>query len=162
MTTEVVAVTASGAFVVNGPEDSPEGERGIYIRWRDAEDNVARLGQRIFKATQAEDLKKVRGLQKLLLRGLSNTLVSVRQVAQRNKGRVTAGIDGEVALTLSAVAKLATDVHQNSRTWRPLPVKRVYIPKARDKTTLRPLGIPVLMDRCHQARVLHALEPEWL
>ena len=26
---------------------------------------------------------------------------------------------------------------------------------------LRPLGIPVLMDRCHQQRVRHALEPEW-
>jgi hypothetical protein len=35
-------------------------------------------------------------------------------------------------------------------------------PKARDKTKLRPLGIPVIMDRCHQARVRHALEPEWL
>ena len=42
-----------------------------------------------------------------------------------------------------------------------LPVKRVYIPKASGKTKLRPLGIPVLMDRCHQARVRNALEPEW-
>jgi RNA-directed DNA polymerase len=37
----------------------------------------------------------------------------------------------------------------------------VYIPKASDKTKMRPLGIPVIMDRCHQARVRHALEPEW-
>jgi RNA-directed DNA polymerase len=160
MTAEVVAVAATGVLVVNGPEDDPGGP-GIYIRWRDAEGNVARLGQRIFKATQAGDFKKVGSLQKLLLRSLSNTLVSVRQVAQRNKGRVTAGIDGEVALTLPAVARLATDVHWTRRNWRPLPVKRVYIPKARNKAKLRPLGIPVLMDRCHQARVRHALEPEW-
>ena len=26
---------------------------------------------------------------------------------------------------------------------------------------MRPLGIPVLSDRCHQARVRNALEPEW-
>ena len=26
---------------------------------------------------------------------------------------------------------------------------------------MSPLGIPVLMDRCHQARVRNALEPEW-
>ncbi len=160
MTTEVVAVTASGVFVVNGPEDDPD-SHGIYLRWRDAEDNVARLGQRIFKATQAADFKKVRSLQELLLRSLSNTLLSVRQVAQRNKGRTTAGIDGQVALTLPAVARLATDVHQARTSWQPLAVKRVYIPKARDKTKLRPLGIPVIMDRCHQARVRHALEPEW-
>jgi len=34
-------------------------------------------------------------------------------------------------------------------------------PKASDRRKLRPLGIPVLMDRCHQARVRNALEPEW-
>jgi RNA-directed DNA polymerase len=42
-----------------------------------------------------------------------------------------------------------------------VPVKRVYIPKASNRAKLRPLGIPVLMDRCHQARVKNALEPEW-
>ena len=26
---------------------------------------------------------------------------------------------------------------------------------------MRPLGIPVIADRCHQARVRNALEPEW-
>ena len=26
---------------------------------------------------------------------------------------------------------------------------------------MRPLGIPVIMDRCHQGRVRNALEPEW-
>jgi RNA-directed DNA polymerase len=33
-------------------------------------------------------------------------------------------------------------------------------PKSSDRTKLRPLGIPVIMDRCHQARVRNALEPE--
>jgi RNA-directed DNA polymerase len=56
-------VAATGVIVVNGPEDNPDA--GTYLRWRDAEDNVARLGQRIFKATQAGDFKKVRNLQKL-------------------------------------------------------------------------------------------------
>jgi len=37
----------------------------------------------------------------------------------------------------------------------------VYIPKAGKKGKQRPLGIPVLMDRAHQARVKQALEPEW-
>jgi len=37
----------------------------------------------------------------------------------------------------------------------------VYIPKAGNRAKLRPLGIPVIADRCHQGRVRSALEPEW-
>jgi len=96
-----------------------------------------------------------------MLRSWSNTLVSVRQVTQRNKGRGTAGVDGLVALTSQARAEVAMQVHATRSSWRPAPVRRVYIPKASDKTKTRPLGIPVIMDRCHQARVRQALEPEW-
>ncbi len=46
-------------------------------------------------------------------------------------------------------------------SWAPRAVRRVYIPKASNRARLRPLGIPVIMDRCHQQRVRHALEPEW-
>jgi hypothetical protein len=37
----------------------------------------------------------------------------------------------------------------------------VYIPNASNRAKLRPLGIPVIADRCHQGRVRHAPEPEW-
>jgi RNA-directed DNA polymerase len=96
-----------------------------------------------------------------MLRSWSNTLVSVHQVTQRNAGRKTAGIDGQVALTSQARAEVAVQVHATRGSWEPSPVRRVYIPKAGDKTKMRPLGIPVIMDRCHQARVRNALEPEW-
>jgi RNA-directed DNA polymerase len=91
----------------------------------------------------------------------ANTLVSVRQVTQRNAGRETAGIDGEVALTSEARAETAVRVHATIASWRPHTVKRVHIPKASNPAKLRSLGIPVIMDRCHQARVHNALEPEW-
>src|SRR2546429_9887663 len=137
MTGHVFAL-AMAALKVNGPEgdlldwDSAD--------WRFHEENVRRLRQRIFKATQAGDWAKVRSLQKLMLRSRSNTLVSVRQVTQRNAGRRTAGVDGEVALTPGARAEVAVRVHQSRSSWRPRPVRRVPTPNATDPAKLRPLG----------------------
>src|SRR5215468_1255943 len=144
-------------MAVNGTEDVALGWDAINGRL--PEDNVGRLRCRIFQAAREQDLAKVRSLQKMMLRSWSNTLVSVRQVTQRNAGRKTAGIDGEIALSSPARMALAVRVHSSARTWNPLPVKRVYVPKANAK--LRPLGIPVIMDRCHQNRAKNALEPEW-
>src|SRR3954451_15650004 len=141
---------------VNGPEDVPEWDA---IDWRVHEGNVARLRRRIFKATREQDWAQVRSLQKMMLRSWSNTLVSVRQVTQRNAGRGTAGVDGQLALSSTERAEMAVRVHQSISTWDPLPVRRAYVPKANGKR--RPLGIPVIADRCHQARVVNALEPEW-
>jgi RNA-directed DNA polymerase len=145
--------------MVNGPEDAAS--NWDAVDWRAREDDVRRLRQRIFKAAREQDWPKVRSLQKMMLRSWSNTLISVRQVTQRNAGRKTAGVDGEIALTSSARMQMAVRVHRTVVSWQPLPVKRVHIPKGRDRAKLRPLGIPVIMDRCHQARVRAALEPEW-
>jgi RNA-directed DNA polymerase len=148
---------------VNGPEGLPsfDGDAWDRVDWRHQEEQVRRLRGRIFKAVQEGDWPAARNLQKLTLRSWANTLVSVRQVTQRNTGRRTAGIDGLVALTSQARAEMAVQVHASIGSHRPSPVRRVYVPKARDKAKMRPLGIPVISDRCHQARVRNALEPEW-
>ncbi len=152
---------ATATVVVNGPEDAPFDWR--QVDWRRVEDDVRRLRRRIFTASKAGDLRKVRSLQKLMLRSRANTLISVRRVTERNAGRLTAGVDGEVVLTPEAKARLAERVHQMTETepFKAFPVSRVYIPKRGSSTKRRPLGIPVIADRCHQARVAGALEPEW-
>jgi len=144
-----------------GPRPVFGGDAWDQVDWREHQQRVRRLRCRIFKAVQGGDLATARNLQKLLLRSWSNTLISVRQVTQRNTGRRTAGVDGQVALTSQARAEVAVQVHATRGAWRPLAVRRVYIPKASDKTKMRPLGISVILDRCHQARIRHALEPEW-
>ena len=128
--------------LVNGPEGLPsfDGDAWERVDWRRHEEQVRRLRGRIFKAVQAGDWPLARNLQKLALRSWSNTLVSVRQVTQRNAGRGTPGVDGQVALTARARMDLAVQVHRAARSFQPLPVRRVYIPKANGKQ--RPLGIP--------------------
>ena len=142
---------------VNGPEDDPTD--WLSIDWQAAEGEVQRLRQRIFTASQAGDLKRVRNLQKLMLRSRSNTLMSVRRVTEVNAGRKTAGIDGMVVLLPQGKAELADWMQHKAAPWKARPVRRVFIPKANGRQ--RPLGIPVILDRCLQAAALGALEPEW-
>ena len=157
--TDLAAVAAvdGGAGAVNGPEDEPFCWRSVD--WQQVERDVQRMRRRIFTASQAGDLKKVRNLQKLMLRSRANALWSVRRVTEINTGRETAGVDGMTALDSGDKAELATWIQHGYKSWTPKPVKRVYVPKADGRQ--RPLGIPVIADRCLQALVSGALEPEW-
>jgi RNA-directed DNA polymerase len=150
---------ATATVVVNGPED--EIFDWLSVDWQRVEDDVRRLRQRIFTASRDGDLAKVRNLQKLMLRSWSNTLLSVRRVAEVNAGHKTAGVDGKTALLPQSKAELALWVRRQGSSWTARPVRRVFIPKAGSTTKRRPLGIPVLRDRALQAMVVNALEPEW-
>jgi RNA-directed DNA polymerase len=128
------------------------------INWRKANRIVRNLRQRIFRASAEGNLKKVRSLQKLMLRSYSNILVSVRKVTQINKGKNTPGVDRVLVKTPVARGRLVDEISRFT-PWKAKPVRRIYIPKANGKK--RPLGIPTIKCRCHQAVVKNALEPYW-
>ena len=128
------------------------------IEWRRTIDAVKGLRQQIFWAAKQGDMRKLKSLQRLMLRSQSNAELSVRQVTQINKGRGTPGTDDRIALTGDLRTELVSEI-LDTKDWTPHPARRVNIPKANGKT--RPLGIPALADRCRQAMVKNALEPEW-
>jgi RNA-directed DNA polymerase len=141
--------------LANGPERRTDWDA---IDWRKAQRLVRNLRQRIFRATRAGDTRTVRSLQKLMLRSRSNVLMAVRRVTQVNAGKSTPGVDKLVVKTPAARGQMV-DQLSTLQPWQSRPVRRVYIPKSNGKT--RPLGIPTVTDRCLQAVVKNALEPEW-
>lgn len=128
------------------------------IIWCAVEKNVRRLQERIYRATERQSWRQVRNLQKLLARSISNKLLAIRLVTQLNQGRKTPGIDGVVYDTPEKRWGFSQE-KLHLKTYRPTAVKRVYIPKGKDKR--RPLGIPTMKDRVMQAIIKAALEPEW-
>ena len=148
-TTGGAQATMAVVAVVNGPEDEPLDWHAVG--WRAAEEDVRRLRQRIFTASRVGDLKRVRSLQKLMLRSRANTLLSVRRVTELNAGRKTAGVDGKVVLLSSVTAEMADWVQRNAKPWQARPVRRVYIPKKGSAGKRRPLGIPTDPANCEVA-----------
>jgi len=139
----------------NGPEGRTDWDA---VDWQRTDRLVSNLRQRIFRAVKAGDLRKARSLQKLMLRSRANILTSVRRVTQVNAGKYTPGVDKVVVKTPAARARLVDEL-STAQPWRAKPARRVYIPKSNGK--LRPLGIPTVRDRCLQAMVKSAMEPEW-
>src|SRR6266699_375488 len=153
-TTTQTPAAATAVPAAGGGVNGSEGDLLDWdaIDWRAVEDDVRRLRQRIFTASRAGDLAKVRNLQKLMLRSRANALLSVRRVTEQNAGRKTAGVDGRVVLEAGEKAELAAWLQHGAAVWSPKPVKRVFIPKANGKR--RGLGIPTGTAYCAVALVL--------
>ncbi|MDR5832842.1 group II intron reverse transcriptase/maturase [Caballeronia sp. LZ034LL] len=124
------------------------------VDWRRVERNVRGMQIRIAKATRECDWRRVKTLQRMLTRTLSAKLYAVRRVTQ-NQGARTAGVDRE--LWDSPESRWKAVGRLKRRGYKPLPLRRVFIPKANGKE--RPLGIPTMRDRAMQALYLLALEP---
>src|SRR5882724_9534657 len=120
------------------------------VNWPKVRQQVRRLQLRIAKAIRAEKHGRAKALSWLLTRSHSAKLLAVKRVTG-NKGAKTPGVDNKLWRTDRQ--KYAAVQNLKRRGYRPLPLRRHYIPKKNGK--LRPLSIPTLRDRAMQA--LHAL-----
>jgi len=134
------------------------------LPWKQFERNIFRAQRapekRIYKATQRGDFKQVHNLQRLLLRSYSARCLAVRRVTQAGahwaRGKRTAGVDGIAKVPPHIrlrMVEMLRNLHQPAS-----PIRRVYIPK-RNSPEMRPLGIPIMLDRALQALVKLAIEP---
>jgi RNA-directed DNA polymerase len=146
----------SGEYVMNTVQPMYEWRD---IPWSKIERNVAKLQTRIYRASSRHDVRTVHRLQRLSREILvCKVPCSTQRVLQDNSGKKTAGIDGLKSLTFKARLILVASLSQYKG--KPAPVRRIWIPKP-GKKEKRPLGIPTIFDRAHQALIKLVLEPEW-
>jgi len=125
------------------------------IDWKKVEKHVNRLQVRITKAVKEGKWYLVKRLQYLLTHSHFAKLLATRNPTQ-NKGKRTAGIDGETLS--SSEAKMKAALSLTDKKYAAKPLKRVYIEKYGSKKK-RPLGIPTMYDRAMQSLYALALEP---
>jgi len=125
------------------------------IDWKTVYESVNRLQTRIAKAVKQQKWHLVKRLQYLLTHSHYAKMLAVRRVCQ-NKGKRTAGVDGEKWLTLEA--KTNAVLRLSDKKYKAKPLRRVYIKKY-GKKEKRPLSIPTMYDRAMQALYSLALSP---
>src|SRR5208283_3919971 len=122
-------------------------------------DKTTELQSKLHQAAVKDPERRFHALYDKLY--LPYILKSALALVKRNKG--AAGVDGQTLEDLAEYGeeRFLTETAQQLRekTYRPEPVKRVFIPKNGDTTKLRPLGIPTLRDRTVQAAAKLVLEP---
>lgn len=124
------------------------------INWKQAETYVKRLQIRIVKAVKQNKWNLVKRLQYLLTNSFYAKLIAIKKVTS-NKGKNTAGIDGEIWKSQEEKIKSISKI--NNKNYKAQPTKRIHIPKRNGK--LRPLSIPTMKDRTMQTLQLLALQP---
>jgi len=124
------------------------------INWYKAVQHVRRVQLHIAKATREGKTGKVKSLQRLLTHSFHAKALAVKRVTE-NRGKATPGVDGQTWSTPDD--KFQAILSLKRKGYKPLPLRRMYIPKSNGK--MRPLGIPIMRDRAMQALHKLALEP---
>jgi len=120
--------------------------------------NVGEMQRKLSEWATQDKERKFYGLYDLLYD--RNWLRLAHAYVKQNAGSTTAGCDGINMATFDE--ELEGNLQEiteelKSETFKPMPVRRVYIPTPNGKT--RPLGIPSIKDRIVQEALRMVLEP---
>jgi len=144
----------SSVFILQAAQ-YPQSELWLNINWKRCHDVVLSLQNRIVKSVRNGEWRNVKRLCYLLTQSFSARALAVKRVTE-NKGKKTAGIDGEVWTTPGQKMR-AVEAIANWNGYQPKALKRIRIPK-KDKHQTRPLSIPTMEDRARQALHMFALQ----
>jgi len=162
---ERVTELRPGVGLAHSTEEAPEGNEGVEGRgWpgriplEEARDRTQSRGalppnlQRVNEAAERDRKARFTALLHHV------DVAALMRAFRRLRRGASAGVDGETVASYEAdldkhLQALCERVH--TRRYRPLPVRRVYIPKADGGQ--RPLGIPALEDKIVQGAVAEVL-----
>jgi RNA-directed DNA polymerase len=118
------------------------------------------MQRKLSRWAEEDQDRKIKDLYSLLCN--QEWLREAHKHVNSNAGRETAGIDGETMRRFNENLDTNLDTLRETlkaKIFEPMPVQRVYIPKANGKK--RPLGIPTIRDRIVQEALRMILEPIW-
>ena len=130
---------------------------GSVAKTNRPEDKTTVLQTKLYQAAVQDKARRFHALYDKL--HLSYVIRCAWELVKRNRG--AGGTDGQTLEDIEAygVDRFLEETAQAVRqqTYRPVPVRRVHIPKADGRP--RPLGIPTVRDRVVQAAAKLVLEP---
>ncbi len=122
------------------------------------QDTVRELQRTLYRAAKADPGRRFHALHDKVYR--SDVLERAWELVRANRG--AAGIDKQTIADVEqyGVSRLLDELAADLKDgrWRPLPARRVFIPKP-GREELRPLSIPAVRDRVVQAAVKIVIEP---
>jgi RNA-directed DNA polymerase len=122
------------------------------------QDSVRELQRTLYRAAKADPGRRFHALHDKVYR--RDILERAWELVRANRG--VAGIDKQSIADVEqyGVSRLLVELTADLKDgrWRPLPARRVFIPKP-GREELRPLSIPAVRDRVVQAAVKVVIEP---